>query len=202
MSSRQDPVNWLLGNRELLVVLFAVVAWLFNRAAAAKRKAAARPAPSSPAQAAEEEAGRTRRVQEEIRRKLAERRAAGSAPAPGSGGEPLVLEQTSAFEPPQIEEELEPSPAAPPTRAQAREMEEVLSRQQGLERQMRALEATRVATAAALKSDTAFPPGAVAQLASSAAAPASPWLIELRHPSSVRRAIVLREILGPPVGLR
>ena len=30
----------------------------------------------------------------------------------------------------------------------------------------------------------------------------SPWLAELREPAGVRRASVLREILGPPVGLR
>ena len=30
----------------------------------------------------------------------------------------------------------------------------------------------------------------------------SPWLAELREPAGVRRAILLREILGPPVGLR
>lgn len=199
MPAGQDPVNWLLSHRELLVVLFAAAVWFLNRTAAAKRKAAARPGESIPAQPAgdgasagasaeEEEAERTRRVQEEIRRKIAARR----APAPS---------RAASFEPPRIEEEPEPFPPSPAS-VQGREMEEVLLRQQGLEKELRALEAGRAATVAAAKRGAGFPPGAGASAAHSSAAASNPWLAELRNPAGVRRAVVLREILGAPVSLR
>jgi hypothetical protein len=33
-------------------------------------------------------------------------------------------------------------------------------------------------------------------------APAHRWLPDLRSPQGLRRAMVLREVLGPPVGLK
>ena len=68
---------------------------------------------------------------------------------------------------------------------------------------MRALDAARAAAvqqAAAISSATALPIGGPA--GQSAQLPISPWLAELRDPSGVRRAILLREILGPPISLK
>ena len=78
----------------------------------------------------------------------------------------------------------------------------VLERQQQLADQMRALEAARVLeqrravqVTAALKTESESERG---MLVGSRGG----LLADLRDPSSLRRAFVLREVLGPPVGLR
>ena len=133
-------------------------------------------------------AERTRRIQDEIRRKIAERR-----------GTTVVTEARpvgSRMEPPEIIEEPPVEPAYVTTSAA------VLERQQQLADQMRALElarATEVRRAAtanvALKTASESQGG---RLASARVE----LLADLRDPSSLRRAFVLREVLGTPVGLR
>ena len=78
----------------------------------------------------------------------------------------------------------------------------VLERQQQLADQMRALEAARVLeqrravqVTAALKTESESERG---MLVGSRGG----LLADLRDPPSLRRAFVLREVLGPPVGLR
>jgi hypothetical protein len=190
MARGRNPVEWLLGNRELLVVLFAAAVWLLNRIGAAHKKNAARPGPVQPADG---EAERTRRVQEEVRRRIAERR----APAQ-SGAAPAAPVEPDSFEPPRIGEE-----AAPPDAVAAPEdaEEAILARQRSLESQLMALEAGKAAALAQARAAAAAPrPGSRGPAGSPAAAHA--LLADLQDPSAVRRAVVLREILGAPVGLR
>ena len=193
MASERNPVEWLLGNKELLVVLFAAAVWLLNRIGAAQKKNAARPGPAKPAESEAEEAERTRRVQEEVRRRIAERRAlAQSEAAPAAPAMP------EPFEPPRIGEEAPPAEAVA---APEYDEEAVLARQRNLESQLVALEAAKAAALAQAKAAAAAPrPGSRGPARSPATAYA--LLADLQDPSAVRRAIVLREILGAPVGLR
>jgi hypothetical protein len=128
---------------------------------------------AAPAAAAADETERTRRVQEEVRRKIAERRAGFPPP---SAAPPRVA--------PRVVPPMEDVPAD--------ELAEGRERQRKLLEQIRALDAGR----------TAAPVAPVSGPSATAASPASDWLAELREPANARRAIVWREILGPPVGLR
>ena len=110
---------------------------------------------------------RTRRVREDILRRIAERRAAAAAPqAAGARAERPTPRQPVVFK--------APAPAAataPPAPLPAFEL------------------------------PAAPPAGPLAGVASVPTAGAL-WLEELRSRDSVRRAILVREILGPPIGLR
>lgn len=216
MASRENPVNWLLGNREILAVLFVAVAWLAQKLGVVKdKKAAPGGAPKAEA-VGDGEAERTRRVQEEIRRKISERRA-GAPPVPASarsGGEPpppLLSPRPVAPEPGGLwgdifQAQSEESPAAEPSPREA-ELEAVLARQRGLGEKMRQLESASSAASAGaggvatVYSAASMPqPGAVRMPVPSASPNA--WLAQLQERQTARRAIVLREVLGPPVGMR
>jgi len=134
------------------VPLLAVLAAIWSN----RRRAAGRAAVPPPVHAADDamEAERTRRVQEDIRRKIAQRAARAAAPAPA---------------PPPVVARGAPEPAARPQPAAAPSPIEATS----------------------LCRDPA-----------PAAAPKRDWLSDLRDRPGARRAILLREILGPPVGLR
>jgi hypothetical protein len=123
-----------------------------------------------------EDEERARRVREEILRKIAERRAGAGAPQPARGRTEL-----QAPRPPAIPRAL---PAA---------------------NRLSAGGTAAPVSAVAAQSPTIPPafPGAIPPAASAQAPTAgSLWLDELRSRDSARRAILVREILGPPVALR
>lgn len=139
-----------------------------------------------------EQAARTRRIQEEIRRKIAERRGlvipAEVAPAP---------EAPAAFAPPVMVGDHPLVEVAPDATTAA-----IMERQERLAEQMRELEAARslaqrkaADAAAAARSEQESERGVVAGLNRGV-------LADLQDPANLRRAFVLREVLGPPVGLR
>jgi len=174
----------------VLVVILAVVSMIRN-AAKMVRKAGEQKAAPTPRSAADYDpalAERTRRIQEEIRRKIAERR--------GQTVTPEAAPVGPRMEPPVIyvEERVE-SAVMPTTNA-------VLERQQQLADQMRALELARATQqrhaaqlSAELKSESASSAGLLKEARAALQA-------DLRDPTGLRRAFVLREVLGPPVGLR
>lgn len=146
-----------------------------------------------------EQAEATRRIQEEIRRKIAER--AGNA---GGGGARPV--QPMATPPPM------PAPVrrreAELAREARREETErdaaaVLERQRALMDQLAALKARKAAEGVETKAiwnldnSAATPTRAQAQVGEDVS-----LLTELRNMRSLKKAIVLREVLGTPVGLR
>jgi hypothetical protein len=154
-----------------------------------------------------EEGRRVREIQERLRRTIAERRRGGDD------------EPASPFElPPVLRQEPEPEPAREISRPQTtfnheevpapvanRELElrkAEVARQETLAEELRRLNENReltrrraahVAEAAvtSLRSETGQRHAARTHL-----------LSDLRHPGDLRRAIVLREVLGPPVALR
>ena len=172
----------------VLVIVITVVSMVRNAAKIARRTG--QPPPVTPRSAADYDpalADRTRRIQEEIRRKIAERR-----------GQTVATEVQPVgprMEPPAIyrEERTEPTVAA--TYA-------VLERQQQLADQMRALAVARATAqrraeqvSAGLKTEADSSRGQLVEARTS-------LLAGLRDPTELRRAFVLREILGSPVGLR
>jgi type IV secretory pathway VirB10-like protein len=134
----------------------------------------------------------TRRIQEEIRRKIAERQGAGRTPPPPVPVPPPV--------PARREPELAPYAAEARREEVEREAAVVLARQRGLAEQLEALQARKAEAGREAKSvwiQQAQPLNSAKPAGEDIGLPG-----ELRSARSLRRAIVLREVLGTPVGLR
>jgi hypothetical protein len=159
-----------------------------------------------------EDTERTRRIQEEIRRKIAERR----------GEKPTQVSTTTSARPP-ASPMLAPRPIASGggllrekletklAQAQARERARLAAkdRKEQLEGQLRDNETARLTEQRRLAEISIVNRAenkatAVAQTTADALAArgSRAWLDDLRDPSSARRAMVLREVLGAPVGMR
>jgi hypothetical protein len=235
MANRENPVTWLLGNRELLALVFVAVAWLAQkmgltkkREEAAKRAAAQEAASAdTTASLSDDEAERTRRVQEEVRRKIAERRAGGAPaqspirslrepPPPVVAPRPIAQHPLSPSRGGGWAEMLKPYYEAPnpkPQKADEDELGAVLARQRDLEERMRQLQSSSAAVSRSAGGSRA-PAGSylgqfsMAEAAEEASIPSVQlganfaWISQLRDPSTARRAMVLREVLGPPVAFR
>jgi hypothetical protein len=165
-------MNVLLQNPAILLVLVVLATRLIGKRLAAGRKAAAAAEPTA---ATAEEAERTRRVQEDVARKIAERRRAAAPPAA-----------------PRAPVAARPAVEVPPARSYAEvDLAGVLAQQQKLVDQMRVLEGVQAPARSAGGGSFSIP----APAASGGALP------ELADGPGARRAIVLREVLGPPRGL-
>lgn len=136
---------------------------------------------------------RTRRIQEEIRRKIAERRGLLlPTPAPEPMGEPpLVMVEDDPAE--------ATNPAEP---AHAATHAAILERQQQLADQMRTLEQARETVQRRATQVTAAVNTEARSEKGMLAASRLELMADLTAPASLRRAIVLREVLGPPLALR
>jgi hypothetical protein len=165
----------------IIAAIVAVLAAVQNQRK--KARAATPPVASPPAVQESDESERTQRVQEEIRRKIERRRRNELKPIDPFGGPREMRRLTSML--------TRPEPVAPMETAAPR-------RSNGAD-----------ATANLAKPMVAAPPASLAGspsifLGTPEISPSvgAGLLTDLRSPGSVRRAMVLREILGPPVGLR
>jgi hypothetical protein len=174
-----------------------------------------RRAPSGPvARQDPDEVERVRRIQEEIRRKIAERRGGDqrTLATPLPTAEPPPLSRRAGIPPvdpfggtvrrmiDQLERRLQPPPVPPPLerpRIDAAQLE----RQEQIAEQMRVLGESRLLVArratqlaASVKTEAESERGSLTLSRKN-------LLAELRDPQSLRRAFVLREVLGAPVGL-
>jgi hypothetical protein len=200
-------MDWILDHVFILLAVAGAIANWLNQQRKKSEAGGEDEPPVQQSTTAEQmdEADRARRIQEEIRRKIAERRAEAEG---RSVAEPAreTARETRQDVPPL------PVPVATPARRErpvsaytqtADEDGASLRRQQKLAEQLAALEAKRAATtreAAAFRST-----GAAAGRASDGAAAMmkeKTWLEELRGARSLRKAVVLREVLGTPPGLQ
>lgn len=205
-----DPLQMLFANlHNVLPIALALAAWAAATWSKLKKKSSTAAAPAG------DDAERTRRIQEDVRRKIAERRSryteeedepavpppvTAARPAMGEGWRGLLERERG---PRQLDPFGGPSRRAvkaapvsiPPPPVRSASLDDSAARER--QRWLAAAEARDLkADGPQFAADAALAP---------LAAPApvvSPWLEELREPGSVRRAIVLREILGAPVGLR
>jgi hypothetical protein len=188
-------MDWVTDHIQILFLVAIAVTAILQRL----KKTHEGEEPPRPASTAPEEAERTRRIQEDIRRRIMERRGLDpAAPRPRDD-----MEEAGPFPaaPPMIEEvrpvRVEPAPVV--AAADARIAAE-LKRQQEIVERIRQLETAKHAgsESARLRS----------QLRGAEASTAEFRIIEerslpdLHSRSGLRRAIVLREVLGPPIGLR
>jgi hypothetical protein len=198
-------VTWALSHIPQLIfafVLLQVVRAIFRAAQLSKEHQATT--------SETDEQRRVREIQERIRKKIAERRGTAAPLAPAreetAPSAPLLRPPTRV---PQLEPFGGPSrrvvfeterrvllPAEPPPIDTA-----ALERQQRLAEQIRALDEARVATLRRAAQVVTQRENAAAS-SSAATATHAGWLGDLRDPQALRRAFVLREVLGPPVALR
>ncbi|ACB74949.1 hypothetical protein [Opitutus terrae] len=210
-------MNWILEHFQIVVALVAALAYYLTKAKRSDGEEPEREVDRRPSEAEREQAERTRRIQEEIRRKIAERR--------GAAGDVITAEPRPDLMPPA----LEPAAGIPPVdtfggpagrlrrelekaaerrssetdeaRARAAEIE----RQTRLAEQLRTLQAKRAAEERWAEEIAATAKAAANRRLLARAAQATTvtgWQARLRNREELRRAIVLREVLGPPVGMR
>jgi hypothetical protein len=189
-------MKWLFDNPQVFIVIAIAAVSLLRRL-----KRTNTPQPGRAVTDADA-SDRTRRVQEEIRRKIAERTARAPAEARAVPQPPVIAR---AGQKPNIFKEFarQMAEAGKIAEARARVSIEQRAQQSALaeqkarelaEAQRAAAEQSRIAGMVAMKQAGELP--AVTKDAGKGLLP------ELRGPASLKRAIVLREILGPPVGLR
>lgn len=186
-------MQWVIDHFDtLFVIAVAILAILQKLGRASGGTKGAKPRAEDP-----EQAERTRRIQAEIRRRIMERR--GLAPMASPEPATSAPEPEYAETPPVI---AEPSrPAEPPTREPSyaapsgwdREME----RQQQLVRQL-----AEVSAAGAMGGGGGDSTMRILAEIPRAPGPDERLRAELRQTAGLRRAVVLREILGPPVSMR
>jgi len=198
-------MNWILDHIQIvLAIAAALAAWLNQR-----KQAAGGLEGEDESSTVTGEDDQTRRVQEEVRRKIAERR---GQPAPEPVAPlrrdpealpPVIAPRPVAREiPPSLRDRLEAKLA----QARVREEAAARTRSLALQEQTRKLESDEAAVVQR-ENETRHRQVLAVRAAESAAVTTAAnvravWLNQLRQPQQVRQAIVLREILGPPVGLQ
>jgi len=195
-------MRWLLDNIWIVIVIAGVIARMIQAARGQpNRDQSPTPEHEEGTFAEPELAEQTRRIREEIQRKIEERTRGGAltqAPRPEMQADepepPVVFEL-----PRMIREVLAPrAEAVVSDRAGQMRAAEEMERQTALAEQLRQAEQMRTLAGrrTAFEALTADAEAAVhTQLRAT-------MLENLRDPAALRRAFVLREVLGPPVALR
>jgi hypothetical protein len=203
-------MDWIFDNLQIVIAIAGAIAYWLN---ARRKDRAGEPAdydgdgkPDNvpgggramrEGEAAMEQAENTRRIQEEIRRKIAERRGGGQATPPSL---PPAMPEAPVMR----REQPEPLPSRHLQERRAAEEREaalVLERQRHLAEQLAALQERKAGLARDAKAVWAAQP-ANPVAASARVREETGLLQELRNARSLRRAIILREVLGTPAGLR
>ncbi|MGH8021234.1 MAG: hypothetical protein ACREIA_23735 [Opitutaceae bacterium] len=185
-------MDWILEHLQFVIAAIIIVGYVLRGMRKAQGEEPPGTDPARQPGADPDEAERTRRIQEEIRRRILERRRGGAPAEPPpvivferEEQRPVYREERRA--PPPIPSRMEPDPA----------MMAVLEKQRAIEEQLRNIRATKRASAGR---PARHPVSATASFIDPGAG------LELRRDLSgahaLRKAILLKEILGEPVGLR
>jgi hypothetical protein len=204
-----DSMEWVFDNLQLIIVIAGSVAWWLNQRAReragekADYDADGKPEVPEARFGDAELAESTRKIREEIRRKIEERRHPGegqTTTAPKTGQVPTARRYHPAPEPPIVV----PRPQVIRTnvrqkavsQGESRRMADILEEQASLAakleqaKQFRAVAQRRVVHEAVMDG-----PSRSSKLRKDVQQ-------DLRATGALRRAVLLREVLGPPVGLR
>ena len=202
-------MDWILDNIQIIIAVAGAIAYWLN---ARKKDQAGEPAdydddgkPDVNTQTGRsmrehadtmEEDENTRRIQEEIRRKIADRQG-------GYQSTPRFETSPSDVLTPAEMQARERRQAAEARREEAeREAAEVLERQQALANQLAALQARRAAEEREAKAVWAAEPRPARVTVAAGSRDDAGLLSELLNARSLLKAIVLREVLGTPVVMR
>jgi hypothetical protein len=185
-------MDWVLEHLRYIFIIGGGIAWWLNQ-----RKQAQAGVGKPPEQEATfddpELAERTRRIREEIKRKIEQR-------ARGYAHEQPTLPRGEPEAPPPIIREV--AVAKPPVqtsaRAETRRQADILEEQAAMMEKLREAEAMKTGAQKRIEFEAATADhSGDARVASRATV-----LDDLRSPIALRRAFILREVLGPPMALR
>ncbi|HTL66785.1 MAG TPA: hypothetical protein VL200_03915 [Lacunisphaera sp.] len=203
-------MDWIAHNLQVIIAIAGAVAWWLTQR---KRDESTGDSESSGKTFGDPElAERTRRIREEIQRKIDQRNRGlarrTAVPPPSAAPRPTDEEGLPGF-PPLLRELMEAQapvppviPAAParadPGRAAAQRQAEILEQQATMAEQLRMAKEMKEAALRRRQFEQT-----VADRESAGVTALRGALEEdLRSPESLRRAFLLREVLGPPVALR
>jgi hypothetical protein len=202
-----DILEWAGKHAVTLIIIAGVISQLIRAMRGQKPDDDAPPAPPEDRHFDDPElAERTRRIREDIQRRIAERRRGAAGYESPSAPPPVLDAEPAAYEPPpplvrEIVMERAPEPVrmtATASRIEAQRHAEILEQQATLAEKMRELELMK---SAAVRRTQFEQSTADTQVEDKVAARGA-LMGELRSPDALRRAFVLREVLGPPVALR
>ena len=194
-------MEWILDHLQLVIAAIIIVGYLLRGLTRNAPEEAPGQEGSSQSEADVGEAERTRRIQEEIRRRILERQRESEHPEP----RPVIIFGEREDDGYDLQPQERRPPVSPPPIPRALEPESgmaaVLERQRSLDDQLRAIRAARAAAVA---------PGARSPwgepLVSTARTRGHGVLGSLREDLSgvqaLRKAVLLKEVLGEPIGLR
>ena len=189
-------MDWVFDHLQFIIAAAGAIAWWLNQRRKGGMEGDEVPPPQETTFDDPELAERTRRIREEIQRKIAER-------ARGYANEQPTLPHDEPAEPPVVREVVVTQ--APPVQRrsstahlEAQHQAEILEEQATLVEKLHEAEQMKVAAQkrARYEAATADHSGAARSLSRSTV------LDDLREPAALRRAFILREVLGPPVALR
>lgn len=185
-------MDWIMSHLQLIVFVGGAIAYWLNQRRKVKEAAEIEQSLSvpQPKTQIDDDAERTRRIQEEIRRKILERTSGSTKPVaapPPMPAAPMAQPTVNSQTGPSKEEEAIAADLA------------MLERQQMLAAKLQELQAQRREHD---RPAEVFAEKTALAMSASGTALRGSVLADLRNPVSVRRAIVLREVLGTPVGLR
>ncbi len=198
-------INWVLSHVGQLVFAFVLIQVIRAVVRAAQLSQEHKSTHSET-----DEQRRVREIQERIRRKIAERRGGVTPPVAPRAEQtaprapllrPTRVPPLEPFGGPSRRVVLETGRPALRTEEPPRIDPAALERQRKLAEQIRALDEARVVTERRAAQVVAQRDNITASSSAASAAHAG-WLGDLRDPQALRRAFVLREVLGAPVALR
>jgi len=186
-------MDWILSHLQLIFVVGGAIAWWLNQRKQAQASDEAPPPQKEATFDDPELAERTRKIREEIQRKIQQR-------AKGYANEQPTLPRSEPVEPPPVIREVVVTrqPVRAATRVDAQRQAEILEQQAAMMEKLREAELMK----ASVKRRTDFEESTADHTAEARTAIRSTLLDDLSGPAALRRAFILREVLGPPVALR
>ena len=190
-------MNWVADHLQVIIALAGGVAWWLNKNR--EKSGDAEPPRVDKTFDDPELAERTRRIREEIQRKIDQR-------AKGYATEQPTRPQEMAIPPPLVRQVQAPLPRAETARAiraaashqEAQRTAEILEQQASLMEQVRLANEMKAASQRRTQFETEI--GDKEEAAKSVVRSALGE--DLRDPAALRRAFIMREMLGPPLALR
>lgn len=189
-------MNWVFEHFQVILAAAGAIAWWLNQRRKEQGTDEAPPPHEEATFDDPELAERTRRIREEIQRKIEQR-------AKGYADEQPMRPHDEPVAPPPLVREVVVTQAPPVMRrglsyTEAQRQAEILEEQATLAERLR--EAQLMKTAALKR--TEFEASTADYTAATLTQTRSTVLDDLRTPAALRRAFILREVLGPPVALK
>ena len=188
-------MDWIRDHLQFIIAVAGAIAWWLNQRRTGQPEGEEAP-PPEPTFEDPELAERTRRIREEIQRKIDQR-------AKGYATEQPKRPLAEPVAPPPIMREVVVTQAPPRlrtgmTRVETQRQAEILEQQATLAEQLREAELMKAAVLKRAK----FEAATADHSATARTQARSTVLGDLRDPDALRRAFILREVLGPPMALR